>query len=96
MGRHTIIGIKVTLIQDRRHPGRSVSEDPGSPAVDLDWRCRIGVRHDEIYYVIKHQSSFGGQIKNFCPNPPHLPASDQVIHLFEQLSVAGPLTVFEG
>jgi len=31
----------VTLIQKGRHPGRSFSEDPGSPAVDISRRCRI-------------------------------------------------------
>jgi len=43
---------KCDVNQKWRHPGRSISEDPGSPAVDIVRRCRIGVRHDEIYYVI--------------------------------------------
>jgi len=53
------------LIPEGRHPGRSVSEDPGSPAVDIGRRCRIGVRHDEIYYVIKHKSLIWNNLKQF-------------------------------
>ena len=33
------------------HPGRSASEDPGSPAVDKVRRCRIGVRHDMNVFI---------------------------------------------
>jgi len=47
------------LSKEVRHPGRSVSEDPGSPAVDISRGYRIKVRYDNNDKTLRLHALFG-------------------------------------